>query len=79
MIAAPAGGPETAHQIVNTSDGELRYLAVSTMLEPEVIGYPDSGKFGVFAGAAPGGAKEQRTVSFLGRLSDARDYWEGDT
>lgn len=78
VIAAPAGGPETAHQIVNTSDGELRYLAVSTMLEPEIMEYPDSGKFGVFGGAPPGGAKEQRTVSFFGRLSDACDYWEGE-
>src|SRR3954465_12031792 len=30
IIACPAGGPETAHQIVNTGSVELKYLAVST-------------------------------------------------
>ena len=78
VIAAPAGGPKTGHQIVNVSDGELRYLAVSTMIEPEIMEYPDSGKFGVFGGAPPGGPKEQRTVSFFGRYSDSRDYWEDE-
>ena len=28
VIACPPGGPETAHQIINTSNAELRYLAV---------------------------------------------------
>jgi uncharacterized cupin superfamily protein len=78
VIAAPPGGPETAHQIINTSDTELRYLAVSTMVEPEVMDYPDSGKLGVFAGAPPGGRKEDRTLSFFGRLADDRDYWDGE-
>jgi hypothetical protein len=30
VIACPAGGRETAHQIINTGTDELRYLAVST-------------------------------------------------
>src|SRR5688572_5259259 len=30
IIACPAGGKETAHQIINTGTEELRYLAVST-------------------------------------------------
>ena len=47
IIACPPGGPETAHQLVNTGDAELKYLAVSTTLSPEVCDYPDSGKFGV--------------------------------
>lgn len=55
VVAAPAGGPETAHQFINTSDAPLRYLAVSTMEEPDVMGYPESGKFAVFVGSAPGG------------------------
>lgn len=49
MIACAVGGPETAHQIVNTSNAELKYLAVSTRLSPEVCDYPDSEKFGVYA------------------------------
>lgn len=53
FIAAPAGGVETAHQIINDSDQLLTYLCVSTMIEPEVVQYPDSGKLGAIAGAAP--------------------------
>src|SRR5262245_33323076 len=49
VIACPPGGPETAHQIVNTSASDLRYLAVSTRLSPDIAEYPDSGKFGVLA------------------------------
>ena len=36
FIACPPGGNETAHQIINTSAKELRYLAVSTMDMPEI-------------------------------------------
>ena len=45
LIACPPGGPDVAHQIINTGEGEMRYLAVSTKLSPEVAEYPDSGKF----------------------------------
>jgi uncharacterized cupin superfamily protein len=41
------GGPETAHQLVNTGSEDLVYLAISTAMRPEVVGYPDSGKTGV--------------------------------
>lgn len=76
VICAPPGG--SAHQIHNTSDAELRYLAVSTMEAPDVMEYPDSGKFGVFAGSPPGGDKAQRTFSFFGYTSAAVDYWDGE-
>ncbi len=79
FIACPAGGPETAHQFVNDSRSDLSYLCVSTMIEPDVLGYPDSGKLAAFAGAAPGGDRAARTFSFIGHLSDARDYWDGET
>ena len=49
FVACPPGGPEVAHQIRNTGDRELQFLAVSTMLSPEINEYPDSGKFGVYA------------------------------
>jgi uncharacterized cupin superfamily protein len=48
-------GPDWPHQTMNDSDRPLRYLCFSTMIEPEVNFYPDSRKFGFFAGAAPGG------------------------
>jgi len=38
------GGPERAHQLINTGERELVYLAISTSVFPEVVGFPDSGK-----------------------------------
>jgi uncharacterized cupin superfamily protein len=78
VIACPPGGPETAHQIINTGDTEMRYLSVSTMAPVEICEYPDSGKFGVYEDL-PDDA-EGRRVRFrhLARHEDARDYWEGE-
>ena len=76
VIACPAGGRETAHQIINTGADELRYLAVSTKLSPEICEYPDSDKFGVLAEfGADSDGKPQRFV-FVGREGDSRNYWE---
>jgi len=76
VIACPPGGQDKAHQIVNTGDTEMRYLAVSTKLSPEIAEYPDSGKFGVLAELAdePGGAG--RMFYFIGREGEGLDYWE---
>lgn len=78
VIACPAGGPETAHQLVNTGAGELRYLAISTMIQPEVCEYPDSGKFAVMAGSPPGGDKAARRLMYAGREENSLDYWDGE-
>jgi uncharacterized cupin superfamily protein len=54
VIACPPGGPDVAHQIVNTGATTLRYLAISTVAALEVCEYPDSGKVGVSVrGPAP--------------------------
>lgn len=78
FIACPAGGPETAHQLRNCGTEELRYLAVSTLVYPEIAQYPDSGKFGVYdrVPGAPAGAPG--AFRFVGRASDAVGYWEGE-
>lgn len=78
VIACPAGGPETAHQLVNTGEAELRYLAISTMLTPEVMEYPDSGKFVVISGSAPGGDKAVRRLWYVGRAEASLDYYDGE-
>ena len=52
-VALPARA-QSAHQIVNDSEAVLRYLCFSTMEAPDVMVYPDSGKVGIFGGAAPG-------------------------
>lgn len=70
--------PDKPHQIVNTSHKELKYLCVSTMLEPEVVLYPDSGKFGVLAGSPPGGDKADRTFEIFAKLESGVSYWNGE-
>jgi uncharacterized cupin superfamily protein len=52
VIACPTGGPATAHQIINTGSVPMRYLALSNLADVEVCEYPDSSKFGVYAGGA---------------------------
>ena len=79
VIASPPGGPESAHQIMNTSHTEdLRMLAVSTMLSPEVVEYPDSGKFGVRAELAPNADGSPRLIRYNGREGSTLDYWDGE-
>jgi uncharacterized cupin superfamily protein len=67
IIACPAGGKETAHQIINTSEEELRFLAVSTKLSPEIAEYPDTNRFGVLASLAPDETGRPRTMSMSAR------------
>lgn len=78
VIACPPGGPETAHQIINTSDAELRYLAVSTQQQPDICEYPDSNKYAVmdnFKVDAEGNASGFVAVA---RQADGVDYWDGE-
>ncbi len=65
------------HRVVNDADDPLRYLAISTMNEPDVTVYPDSGKFGVYVGSPPGG-REERSLEGYYRIDDDVDYWEGE-
>ncbi len=78
FIACPTGGPEVAHQLVNTGAVELRYLAISTTPDTDVVQYPDSGKFGVVAGLAPGMRPDQ--ARFAGWYDEHKKlgYWDGE-
>lgn len=71
-------GPEGGHRITNVGEEPLRYLAISTMREPEVLGYPDSGKVGVMAGAPPGGDGDERLFDATFPEDAADDYWAGE-
>jgi uncharacterized cupin superfamily protein len=64
-----------SHQLVNDGDEPLRYLAVSTMNEPDVTVYPEMNKVGVFTGSPPGGRSE-RGVGGYWDLDDDVGYWE---
>lgn len=76
VIAAPPGSGK-AHQIINDSDGELRYLAISTMEHPEVAEYPDSDKIGVVAGSPPG--RRPYDLFYFTRRESGVDYWDGES
>lgn len=58
-------GPSGAHQVINQSDGDARILMMSTMVEPEIAEYPDSGHIGVFGGRAPGAKGRPDLVKIL--------------
>lgn len=67
-------GPEYPHQIINTSEGILTYLSVSTQEQPELAEYPDSGKYLIMAerdGKRAGLAR-------MHREKDDLDYWDGE-
>jgi uncharacterized cupin superfamily protein len=78
IIACPPGGADTAHQIRNTGTEELRYLAVSTQISPEICEYPDSSKFGVYALLPPAEDGTPQYFYFMGRHDMALDYWEDE-
>jgi len=78
FIACSPGGKEVAHKILNTGTGELRYLAVSTKMTPEIVDYPDSGKFGILAEFPQGSDNKPQRFVFVGREQDSLTYWEGE-
>jgi len=78
VIACPPGGPETAHQITNNSTAELKFLAVSTRLSPEIAEYPDSGKVGVYAEFTHNAGGAPQGMRFLTKSGTSVDYWEGE-
>ncbi len=41
VIACPPGGPNVAHQIINTGKTTMRYLALSTLVDIETCEYPE--------------------------------------
>jgi uncharacterized cupin superfamily protein len=74
VIACPTGGPEVAHQIINTGSVPLRYLAVSNLVEIETCPYPDSDKIMI--------AARQRGRPGLRKMfkaEDAVDYYERES
>jgi uncharacterized cupin superfamily protein len=78
VVACPPGGADSAHQIVNTGQQELKYLAVSTKLSPEIAEYPDSGKFGLYAEFPAGPDGKPQMFRFVSRAGQGVDYWDGE-
>ncbi|MBB4190288.1 putative cupin superfamily protein [Rhizobium aethiopicum] len=75
VLGAPAGGPETAHQLINTGTATLVYLGISTMAKTEIVEYPDSGKF---LAKTNRDATETGRFRHVGRTEGDLDYWDGE-
>lgn len=74
VVACPTGGPEVAHQIINTGRTTLRYLALSTMSAVEICEYPDSQKIGVYAEDGSG-----KGLRRLFRAETGVDYYDRES
>ena len=72
VVACPTGGPEVAHQIINTGTVPMRYLAVSNRVPLELCEYPDSGKL-LVASDGPQGERRLRKVM---RAEMTVDYYD---
>lgn len=71
VIACPPGGPNVAHQIINTGTATMRYLAISTLADLEVCEYPDSQK--ILVGSYRNG---ERLLRALHRAENSVDYYD---
>lgn len=78
VAVCPTGGTETAHQIIGTGANGIKYFAVSSMREPDIGEYPETGKLGVFAGTPPGGDQAGRTISKFIDGGAEVGYWDGE-
>ncbi len=76
LLGAPCGGPDRAHQIVNTGETTLKYLSFSTIENMDVVEYPDSNKFLAFS--SDDGNPQTARVRFIGRQDMSIDYFEGE-
>lgn len=71
-------GPEHTHQLVNTGTVPLRYLGMSTLSTTEVVGYPDSGKVGLRAGADVQAMYRAPWARVIARADKTLDYYDGE-
>lgn len=73
VIFTPTG-EGSAHQIVNSSNEILRYLALSSREDPEICYYPDSDKYGSYAGDSHAPDR----LMFMAEKASAIDYWKDE-
>jgi uncharacterized cupin superfamily protein len=71
VIACPPGGPEVAHQIINTGATTMRYLALSTLVDVETCEYPDSQKILIVTGL-----RGERGLRKMFRAENTVDYYD---
>jgi uncharacterized cupin superfamily protein len=70
-------GPDHAHLLTNTGSEPLRYLALSTLITTEVVGYPDSKKIGA-ASVFWKGDKPEIWVRQIHLEQNQAGYYDGE-
>ena len=73
IIACPVGGRSVAHQFINDSKSELKYLALGTKEEQDICEYPDSDK--VLSRSSTNGKSILWNIS---KSAESYDYFEGE-
>ena len=70
-VVAFSRGDEGLHQVSNRTETPVRVLMLSTMIRPDVVHYPDSGKFG---------ARDAKGERLLLTRPEPMilDYWDGE-
>ena len=68
-------GPEGAHEVRNDSDAIARVLMLSSLSDPEIAVYPDSGKIGASGGWS---RKDDIRVGLRNRPEANLDYFDGE-
>ena len=76
FICSPAD-PKQPHQIINTSDDELVYIALSGAADTDIFLYPDSGKYGAWHGDSTN-PHAPDSFRVFARTETAVDYWDGE-
>lgn len=74
LISCPAN-LKMAHQLENTGQEPLRYLALGTQIEPEICYYPNSDKFGIYDNR---NNENENDIYMLMRAKDSLDYYDGE-
>ena len=69
VVVFPRGN-DGAHQVSNGTDTPIRVLMLSSMVKPDIVEYPDSGKVGARSVAG------ERIL--MSRPGPVLDYWDGE-
>ena len=79
LVALPPG-PHSVHQLLNYSDRPANLILASTMINREVVDYPDSGKRGIAVAGLEGDAPMARLMLQDGELlgPDPSIYYRGE-
>ena len=66
-------GPDGLHAIENRTEEPVRFVLVSSMVDPDVTEQPERGMVGVFAGGVPTTGRDAELEAFFPR--DAATGW----